>query len=591
MFQRALAAYEKVLGPEHPDTLTVQRNYTATLVNLNQSGRALGLLQRLEPRLLELAALRLRHTRQERVRRRFLASQSTFQGVALTLAMSNLKPDFLELAAKIMLRWKQIQGEEEAFLARLVRRRAGQDAEVRELAGQIAALRRELSHLVHRPEPDIDLQREQLNALEEKEIRLAQISREFNRHLQVRAANADDVRNYLPREGGALLELRHYQPADFKTTEFDAPRWAALLLSSAGEMSLHDLGPAAETLARWRKLRETGTREAAAALYRNLFGALDEELKGYDTLYLAPDGFLNLLAFARLVTPEGHYWIQRQALRQVRTGRHLIAGYDRDLAKPKGLLALGGVRYDGFGDTAPASPVEKPAPSDPSLTVALRALKDEIDRFGVLKETGKEATEVANSYWSYWNIKPQVWLGPEAAEARLKTLAAPPKVLHLATHGFYLSDNIGVFDRPMVLSGLALAGANLGLKGQRGPDGEDGILYALEVQDLNLEDTELVTLSACDTGVGTLDYSEGVYGLVRAFRIAGARQVLMSLWSLGDASAREFMVRFYRTWLDGSKPKDLAVALRETQRSFIKDDDRRLRDPNAWAPFVLVEAR
>jgi len=173
----------------------------------------------------------------------------------------------------------------------------------------------------------------------------------------------------------------------------------------------------------------------------------------------------------------------------------------------------------------------------------------------------------------------------------LKTLATPPRVLHLATHGFYLSEKSGIVDRPMVLSGLALAGANQGLKGQAGPDGEDGILYALEVQDLNLEDTELVALSACDTGKGTLDYSEGVYGLTRAFRTAGARNVLMSLWPLGDQSAREFMARFYRTWLNGPKPKDLAVALRETQLSFIQDENESLRDPRIWAPFVLIEGQ
>ncbi len=588
LYQHALAASEKVLGAEHPKTLTVQLNYTGALVNMNQLRDALRLLQRLEPRLLELAALRLRHTRQEHVRRLFLANQSSFQDVVLTLALNHPEPSFLELAAKVMLRWKQIQGEEEAFLARLVRRRSGQDAEVRELAGQIAALRRELSYLANQPEPDGALLRDKVNALEAKEIRLAQINWEFNRHLQVRSANADDVRNYLPRRNAALLELRQYQPVDFKSGEFDAPRWVALLLPAEGEMSLHDLGPVAETLALWRELRKTGSRDIAADLYRNLFGTLDKQLKNYDTLYLAPDGFLNLLAFARLVTPDGRYWIQRQALREVATGRHLIAGYDRDLAKPKGLLALGGVDYESHAEDAPA---KQPPATNPALTEALRALSTEIGRFGPLDETGREATEVANAYWDYWSVEPQVWLAGDAAEARLKALAAPPKVLHLATHGFYLSNDSDLIDRPMVLSGVALAGANRGLKGQFGPNGEDGILYALEVQDLNLEDTELVALSACDTGVGTLDYSEGVYGLVRAFRIAGARHVLMSLWKVGDAAAREFMVRFYRTWLDGSKPKDLAVALRQTQLSFIEDPDEQLRDPKVWAPFVLVEAR
>lgn len=93
----------------------------------------------------------------------------------------------------------------------------------------------------------------------------------------------------------------------------------------------------------------------------------------------------------------------------------------------------------------------------------------------------------------------------------------------------------------MTLGGVALAGATLGLAGKVGPD---GILYALETADLNLEGTELVTLSACDTGQGAVDRSEGVYGLVRAFQIAGARDVLMTLWPLSDPLARAFMEDF-----------------------------------------------
>jgi CHAT domain-containing protein len=577
-----------VLGPEHPDTLRVQLNYAGNLVNLKQPKRVLQLLERMEPRLLELAALRLRHTRQESVRRLFLLSQSNFQDVVLSLALSHPEPEYFDLAAKVMLRWKQIQGEEEAFLARLVRRRSEQDAEIRELARQIAELRRDLSHLANLPEPDADLQRNKLNELEAKEIRLAQISREFNRHLQVRSANVDDVRQYLPRESGALLELRLYYPFNFKTGKYSESHWAALLLPATGEMSLYDLGPVAATRELARTLRATHARADAAALYNNLFGKLDDKLKRSETLYIAPDGFLSLLAFAELVTPDVQYWVQRQTLRQVATGRHLIAAYDRDLDKPKGLLALGGVDYEGFGAAKPA-PRQKPEQPDQNLVVATRAVSNEIGPFSELKETGDEAKEMANAYWSYWNIPSQVWLGADASESHLKTLTTPPRVLHLATHGFYLSEKSGIVDRPMVLSGLILAGANQGLEGKAGPDGEDGILYALEVQDLNLEDTELVTLSACDTGVGTLDYSEGVYGLVRAFHTAGARNILMSLWKVGDASTRDFMARFYRIWLSGPKPKDLAVTLRETQLSFITDDNESLRHPQVWAPFVLVE--
>ncbi len=426
LLQQALAASEKGLGSEHPFTLMVQLNYTTTLVNLKQPKRALQLLERMEPRLLELAALQLRHTRQESVRRLFLTSQSNFQNVVLTLALSHPEPDYLDLAAKVMLRWKQIQGEEEAFLARLVRRRSEKDAEIRELAKQIADLRRDLSHLANLPEPDADLQRKKLNELEAKEIRLAQISREFNRYLQVRSANVDDVRHYLPHDSGALLELRLYYPANFKTGEWGEPHWAALLLSATGEMSLHDLGPVAATRDLVQKLQATHARADAAALYNNLFGKLDDKLKRYDPLYIAPDGFLSLLAFAELVTPDGQYWVQRQTLRQVSTGRHLIAAYDQDLDKPKGLLALGGVDYEEFGAAKDIPPKQPMVQADPTLTVAMRALSTEIGHFSELKETGNEAEEVKNAYWSYWNIPSQVWLGADASESHLKTLAKPP---------------------------------------------------------------------------------------------------------------------------------------------------------------------
>ena len=98
----------------------------------------------------------------------------------------------------------------------------------------------------------------------------------------------------------------------------------------------------------------------------------------------------------------------------------------------------------------------------------------------------------------------------------------------------------------MVLSGIALAGAN---REAATPGGEDGMLYGIEAQASNLDGTELVVLSACETGQGDVDYSEGVYGLVRALRIAGARKVLMTLWPVNDGEAQAFMAEFYRSWL------------------------------------------
>ena len=163
---------------------------------------------------------------------------------------------------------------------------------------------------------------------------------------------------------------------------------------------------------------------------------------------------------------------------------------------------------------------------------------------------------------------PVVLSGSAASETALKRLATPPRVLHLATHGFYLA-NGAVEGRPLLQSGVALAGANRALAGGPAEAGENGVLHAEEVQGLNLEGTELVVLSACDTGQGAPDYSEGLEGLPRAFRVAGARNVLVALWPIGDEPARDFMERFYARWL-AQAVSDPARALQETKLDYVR---------------------
>ncbi len=245
----------------------------------------------------------------------------------------------------------------------------------------------------------------------------------------------------------------------------------------------------------------------------------------------------------------------------------------------------------GFSDPETPSPSSvKAQDTEADLLAMNRRLRTERGDFKYLKFAGLEVGAVSQFYWDYYGRKPRIWQGRAAAEGRLKTLDKPPRVLHLATHGFFLTQNAARTERPLTLAGLALAGANAGMKGTLSPAGEDGVLYALEVQDLNLEGTELVTLSACDTGHGEVDYSEGVYGLVRAFRIAGARNLLMTLWPLNDRLAADFMKDFYAKWFEnpGRHP---AEALQETRLAWIRSKSPKRRDPTYWAPYVLIEGR
>jgi hypothetical protein len=137
---------------------------------------------------------------------------------------------------------------------------------------------------------------------------------------------------------------------------------------------------------------------------------------------------------------------------------------------------------------------------------------------------------------------------------------------------------------PLMLSGLALAGANRGLKGSRDKDGMDGIHTAYEALSLDLDGTELVVLSACETGLGSIQQGEGVYGLRRAFQEAGAGTVLSTLWKVDDTATTEWMESFYTLLLD--KRISAREAVRLSQKKLL--DDERWSHPFYWAPFVLV---
>jgi CHAT domain-containing protein len=187
--------------------------------------------------------------------------------------------------------------------------------------------------------------------------------------------------------------------------------------------------------------------------------------------------------------------------------------------------------------------------------------------------------------------------GSEASKAELERVEAPT-ILHIATHGFFLEDaaqhsrdehTVGKgrarrtfaaakTENPLLRSGLALAGANLG----NGSDG-NGILTALEASNLNLWGTKLVTLSACDTGVGEVENGEGVFGLRRAFVIAGAETVVMSLWPISDAVTRDLMTSYYRALKAGLGRGD---ALRQAQLAILNRKGH--EHPFYWASFIQV---
>jgi CHAT domain-containing protein len=192
----------------------------------------------------------------------------------------------------------------------------------------------------------------------------------------------------------------------------------------------------------------------------------------------------------------------------------------------------------------------------------------------------------------------QVLTGRQAAKDILKQVDAPG-ILHIATHGFFLQEatedatslpgtaatkdapkkeDAASLQNPLLRSGLALAGANVNKTAA-----DNGILTALEASDLNLWGTKLVTLSACDTGVGEVKNGEGVYGLRRAFILAGTESLVMSLWPVSDYVTRQLMTQYYTGLKSGLGRGE---ALRRAQLAMLNRKDR--RHPFYWASFIQV---
>lgn len=197
-------------------------------------------------------------------------------------------------------------------------------------------------------------------------------------------------------------------------------------------------------------------------------------------------------------------------------------------------------------------------------------------------------------------LKLRGYEGTEEAFKKLGKEAPSPKILHLATHGYFFPDPddyltsaegydeapaYRISDHPMIRSGIILAGANYAWRTGKPltSNGEDGILTAYEISQMNLDSTELVVLSACNTGLGDIKGNEGVFGLQRALKIAGVRNIIMSLWSVPDQQSREIMVSFYEHWLNEK------MSINDALRTAQKEMREKYKDHYYWAAFVLIE--
>ena len=585
-FTTLLKGRKKIFGAKHPSVGFALEGLTRSAMGL---GRGREALQRLKQslELMEGEIQRNLAIGNEADNRAFIGSKAYQVDLALSLHQLHLPQHkgAARLAMETLLRRKARALDAAVDTRSLLRSKLNKQA--RKRFDRLTGLRAQLAHLVvsgpKSLEPGTFPKRVQ--ALHEKirqaEMALRKNSTAFKNHQTTVSFEA--VRQAIPSDA-SLIEFVVTRPFEPRKLNMRRPaRYMAYILSkeSASPESF-DLGEVAVVDAQLGRLRRQltssqsmGIEEESQRTYALLFAPLEAAVAGKKQLVISPDGALNLLPFGALMNARGQYLMRAKTITYVTSGRDLL----RSSVKGKGAS-----KTTIFADPA----FEKLDSRKKSSLRGSRSVDFSSMRWSSLPATGKEAEALEKIV-----AGATVYRGAEATEERMKALRSP-KILHVATHGFFLKptenkranlvDGWGSLiarstgeENPLLRSGLILAGP-----GERA-EAEDGVLTALEASSMDLGGTELVVLSACDTGVGDISLGDGVHGLRRALVVAGAKSLLMSLWKVDDDATRHLMSGYYRKLAKGLPS---AAALRQMQVAMSRSE--RYSHPMYWAAFIPV---
>jgi CHAT domain-containing protein/Tfp pilus assembly protein PilF len=337
------------------------------------------------------------------------------------------------------------------------------------------------------------------------------------------------------------------------------------------------------------------SRVNTKAIYDLIWNPLEEYVENSNRVYFAPSGILNQISFAALGKKVEKPICYSYNLFQL-SSTSVLANKDIEPSFNSALV-IGGIDYDYiFSSEQNESLAEQPYFNQQSVSTSRSNNRGTswVKLDGALKEV--ENLEIILKHNGSQVYK---WSGIEATETNFKNLSGKsPNILHIATHGFFyenldetqkelsvsLDNKYRLAEDPLLRSGLIFAGANNTLiDNKKLINGDDGILTAMEISNMDLSNTDIVLLSACETGLGDIEGSEGVYGLQRAFKMAGVDIIVMSLWEVPDVETAEFMELFYKNWIQNNKVKE---AFNNTQRIM---QNKYNTAPEKWAAFVLFE--
>jgi tetratricopeptide (TPR) repeat protein/CHAT domain-containing protein len=589
LFQRALQIEEKALGPDHPDTAKALNNLGLVKINLGETKNAISLAKReREAEEKNLSNILSFASEQQR-----LAFQKTTNPYSVFAMLGNAA----ELAQTV-LRQKGVVLD--SLLEDRLVAEASADPKQREVIAQLRAAKQRLMQLVLGVPKDASEAAQKQRAaekgrlsteVEQLEGGLARRVAGLGKARRALSVTVPQVQSVLPKQS-ALIELLRY--SHYVGRGKFENRYGAVVLTPSGEPKWLPLGAAAEIeedVKVYQKSVRGKTDEATLhavlkGLAERVWASIEKALPtGTKTVIISPDGELSFVSFATLLTPDDRFLGEKYSISYVASGRDLLRE-----STPSGSPTTIVFANPDFGSQAIAqAPV-----SSSSVVLRSMEMRDlQSMRLSPLPGTEKEAADLEKRAGK----AAKVFLGPNATEAELRQVSSP-RILHLATHGFFLPElELGKqakpllqpieltkqtnplqlqpgeipkikLENPMYRNGLALAGAQRTFKAWSGegevpPVENDGVVTGEEVGGLKLNGTWLVVLSACDTGSGEARAGEGVMGLRRGFIQAGAQNLLMTLWPINDQATVKIMLDFYEA---ADKSHNAPQALAGVQR-------------------------
>jgi CHAT domain-containing protein len=606
----AMAIDEKFVGPENPGVLQVLEELAVLFEKQHDLGQSLSTsieLFRRERRYFIGQILALSDPDALRSIQSSFQSVEIFHSVCAEASARNLDNAPIDGATELALNKALLEEVRAAQTAFEADPRTANEA----LREKYHALQLQLGQHGRDAHLDIQLQakrRELQDEFSQLEARLADRVGLVAQTIRERSLTLNDIARNIPPQS-VLVDFIQYRRYDFaaKSKQWREQRYAVYLTFPLANGSTNvtvervDLGNAApinESIALICKRMSAGqfaAKDLSVALRQladSIYAPLAAHLTNASHLIICPDGQLSRLPFE--ILPVGtKFLVQDKTISYVTNGREIVRLAKKPMvnASRSKSVVMGNPDFDFDLATA--------RPPDSSLQLAgnppaVRTLSRNYDGLKFQPLPGAEAE--ARSVTRLLGDDAALYLGTNARETELKAVKSP-RVLHLATHGFYFPDQ--EFDQtkqmshgkgkinwenPMGRCGIALAGANHAMQITNAL-AEDGLLTGLEASLLNLQGTELVILSACDSGTGDVKIGEGVMSLRRAFLIAGAQTVLASHWNISDKATDQLMTEFIGRWQSG---ESRVTAWREAQLSLI--NSKKFSNPYFWAAFTLTGA-